>query len=631
MERNIQKNGLINLLVLLVAGVAAFAVARYSNSLAGQVGVVFLGLGVLVAAVSWFQMRLEESERLEKLELEELARSTGASALFETQGSGSVSGAALAGAVRAVLCAGLHGLALPGAGRGRLVVSGAGWRKPDADTAAQRADDGAGPVRCCLPWCCSCSAGSPPPSRGWRTSGCCARAPVTCCWTPLCALAVACGIVGWCSRVPESRPVCGVRACAALLALVAVETLVALVLEIYRPRVKGKVERPLYESRLVGLLGPARRPDHHRRSGAGLPVRVQGFGDLVLPVLRTGPGLAGAAAAGCCWCSPPALSSSSPASRACWSASAARWQAATCWSPGAHLKLPWPIDQVYRYRTEQIQSFVVGSTPDDENGKGARRALDRRAHQGREFPGGEPRTGSAGRRPTRPAANAPRRSACSTVSIPVQYQITNLMDWAYNNEDAAGAAAGPGHARSGALPGRRRHERIHVARAGMEASRSSGRAHPGGRRRTRAGRAHHFGGLQDLHPPVKVAPDYEKVVGAVQSQAGQDPGRPGGRDPDQRPGGGAGGRRWSTRRAPKRQPREIGALAQAGLFTNQIPAFAAAPSVYAQRAYLQTFGRATANARKYVLLTTNTQDVITFDLQDKIREDLLNLSVPPPK
>ena len=41
----------------------------------------------------------------------------------------------------------------------------------------------------------------------------------------------------------------------ALLGLIAVETLINLVLEIYRPRVKGKVERPLYESRLVGLLG----------------------------------------------------------------------------------------------------------------------------------------------------------------------------------------------------------------------------------------------------------------------------------------------------------------------------------------------------------------------------------------
>ena len=41
--------------------------------------------------------------------------------------------------------------------------------------------------------------------------------------------------------------------------------------------------------------------------------------------------------------------------------------------------------------------------------------------------------------------------------------------------------------------------------------------------------------------------------------------------------------------------------------------------------------RATADARKYILLTTNTADVIVFDLQDKIREDLLNLNVTPAK
>jgi hypothetical protein len=42
--------------------------------------------------------------------------------------------------------------------------------------------------------------------------------------------------------------------------------------------------------------------------------------------------------------------------------------------------------------------------------------------------------------------------------------------------------------------------------------------------------------------------------------------------------------------------------------------------------------RAVAGARKYLVLTTNTQDVMTFDLQDKIRADLLEgLTVPPPK
>jgi len=69
----------------------------------------------------------------------------------------------------------------------------------------------------------------------------------------LCA-AVALGIIG--AQAGFARTDLYIAlALAAVLALVAVETMVNLVLEMYRPRVKGKVERPLYESRLVGLLG----------------------------------------------------------------------------------------------------------------------------------------------------------------------------------------------------------------------------------------------------------------------------------------------------------------------------------------------------------------------------------------
>ncbi len=60
MERKTQKNGVINLLALVLTGAAGFAVAKYGNTLAGLTGIVFLGMGALVAAVSWFQMRLEE-------------------------------------------------------------------------------------------------------------------------------------------------------------------------------------------------------------------------------------------------------------------------------------------------------------------------------------------------------------------------------------------------------------------------------------------------------------------------------------------------------------------------------------------------------------------------------------------
>src|SRR5438552_3016158 len=84
MARNVQKNGLINLVVLLAVAVAGFAVARYANSLTGVVMTGFLVLGILIAAVSWFQMRLEERERLEKLEFDELTKGGAGSALFDT-------------------------------------------------------------------------------------------------------------------------------------------------------------------------------------------------------------------------------------------------------------------------------------------------------------------------------------------------------------------------------------------------------------------------------------------------------------------------------------------------------------------------------------------------------------------
>src|SRR4029077_17306623 len=87
MERNLQQNGLINLVTLLLVGVGGFAVASYANALAGLVSIVFVGVGLLVAAVSWFQMRLEDSERVEHLELDELAKGHAGSALFEAKDS----------------------------------------------------------------------------------------------------------------------------------------------------------------------------------------------------------------------------------------------------------------------------------------------------------------------------------------------------------------------------------------------------------------------------------------------------------------------------------------------------------------------------------------------------------------
>src|SRR4051794_12051732 len=85
MEQNRTKLALLNLLVLLIAGAAGFAVAQSTHVLTALVAVCFAGIGFLVTLVSYFQMRLVERERLERLEYDELTKSPSASALFNKE------------------------------------------------------------------------------------------------------------------------------------------------------------------------------------------------------------------------------------------------------------------------------------------------------------------------------------------------------------------------------------------------------------------------------------------------------------------------------------------------------------------------------------------------------------------
>src|SRR5881394_3677462 len=85
--KNLQRNAGVNLGLCLVVTATTYAVASSTHSFAGQVAGIFLWLGFLVGLVSWFHMRLEERERLESLELDELARSRGSGTLF-TAGEG---------------------------------------------------------------------------------------------------------------------------------------------------------------------------------------------------------------------------------------------------------------------------------------------------------------------------------------------------------------------------------------------------------------------------------------------------------------------------------------------------------------------------------------------------------------
>ena len=624
MERSIQKNGLINLLVLLAVGVAGLAVARYANSLAGQVTILFLGIGVLVAAMSWFQMRLEDRERLEKLEFDELAKTHSGSALFEARDAEVFPAQRSREQFERFFVPGFTVILF-------LLKAGGAWflwRWLSGSTTVHDVKQpitglalfGVFALLLFLLGRFSATIARLEHHRLLRPGASYML------FNAFLSLVVALGMVGVWAGFPKAdfyvaHVLCG------LLGLVAIETLIQLVLEMYRPRVKGKVERPLYESRLVGLLG---QPEGLVTTAAqaldyqfGFKVSETWFyrffekalGWLLLLQL-------GALVLSTC------VVFIDAGEQGLLERFGKRVESRSPLGPGAHLKWPSPIDKVYRFRTEQIQTFMVGFA--EGSGKERERyVLWSQGHHG------ETNFLVANRaqlsQETTNEVSGKRTPPVSllTVSVPVQFQITNLLDWAYKNEDAPALLEDLGT----------REVVRYLVGVDMNDIMSQGRQEASqalGDRIQATANEHALGiqvvsvGLGDLHPPVKVAPEYEKVISAIQTKQAKILVA---RTEDIRTNALAEAQATNLLNKANAEclAREVGALAQAALFTNQIPAFKAAPSVYVERAYLQTFVRSTANARKYVLLTTNTHDVIIFDLQESIANSLLNLSVPAPK
>jgi regulator of protease activity HflC (stomatin/prohibitin superfamily) len=295
-------------------------------------------------------------------------------------------------------------------------------------------------------------------------------------------------------------------------------------------------------------------------------------------------------------------------------------------NPGAHFTWPWPIDKVYRYRTDQIQMFNVGFTPTAQSERDQTILWSVIHTKEENFLVGNltPTTIKNQNIETNDLFNALSASLID-VSIPVQFQITNVFDWAYKNVDPTNL-----------LQDLATREVVHyLAGVDLNAVLSHTRleaAQELHRRIQASVNEHHLGakivfvGLQDIHPPVKVADNYEKVVAATQQMIAKTNAAVADAIHTNALAGATAFTDVAQAQAAQQETKLLWS-SRAALFTNQIIAFNAAPSVYRQRAYYQTFADATANARKYILLATNTQDVVVFNLEDKIREDLLNLNV----
>lgn len=631
MQRNDTRIGLLNLAMLLIAGIVGFILARQSGSLAGQAGMAFLGTGVLVAIVSWFQMRLEERERQERLELDELARSARGTTLFDT------GDAEIFPAQRAreqferflVPAATILLFLLQAGGAVGLWV----WLEKQLPTRLQQpmlmlALFGMFALILLLFGKYAAKLAQIDrrrllrPGAGYVLLG------------SAVFFLVALGVGAVEAGFPKTDLVLA-RTLAVLLGIAAVETLITLVLEVYRPRVKGRVEpRVIYESRLVGLLGQpaglfstvAQALDYQ----FGFKVSDTWFYQFV----QRSAGWIVLAQTGLLLLSTCVVFIDA-GEQALLERNGRPVPGREVLDPGIHFKLPWPIDAIHRERTLQVRSFLIGiveSTKDDGHGHGADKAATHPktvlwtvAHAEEEL------NLLVASRESFPSSGQARDQAppvnLLTVNIPVQYEIRDLRAWAIQHANATNLLEQLATRETVKfLIGVDLFEFMSTDRdAAGKALKQNIQAAA-----DQLGLGIHilFVGLQGVHPPVKVGKDFNAVVAALQEKEAII---------EQARAYAVTNvilaRAEATNRVRIAEAYRTRAIAQqfaqAAQFTNQVKAYTESPLVYAQRAYLQSLSAGAGNARKVILTSTNAQEVINLNLEDKLRPDLLDVTVEP--
>ena len=309
--------------------------------------------------------------------------------------------------------------------------------------------------------------------------------------------------------------------------------------------------------------------------------------------------------------------------------------------PGFLLKWPWPIDKVYRYKTDEIQSFTLGvidKKEGEQQQEGTKVILWTTQHNH----GGADQDPEQNFNMIVASNSADAQSDAEsvpvnllTVSIPMQYRIKDLNKWITQN------------ANSGSLLQKLAMREVTQYLIGVDMDELMG---PG---RTEAqmtlqnrlqkqadehdlGAEIVFVGLQDIHPPVGkneksketggVAESYEKVIVAELNAETN-------RlvalmyDASKVPQAEAFAAESISKAKSESTNKVAIAQAEAKRFGNQISAFKSAPSVYKTRMKLESFKQATKGSRKYILSDPANRDVINLELQDQLRQDLLNVTV----
>jgi len=311
-----------------------------------------------------------------------------------------------------------------------------------------------------------------------------------------------------------------------LLVVLGVETAVNLVMDIYRPRLKGRYSRSAFDSRLLGVIN---EPGGILRSAAdaidyqfGFKVSQTWFYKLleqaIVPLV-----LFGAITLYLFSCV-VVVSPDEQAIVEHFGNPLNESNNVRLLDPGLHIKWPWPIDISYQYPTERISEISIGFVPkiDPETGEVERKPLLwGEQHYAEEYHlmVASEQIGTGSMVGTVPVSLV-------IAAVPVQYRIKDLYSFIYNhnepekllksicyreltrfaasakietgeNNESEDSLLGTGRAKAGRILTERIQKAVNEQGLGIEIV---------------------FVGLQGIHPPPEVAADYQKVIGAVQNK-----------------------------------------------------------------------------------------------------------------
>jgi modulator of FtsH protease HflK len=323
-----------------------------------------------------------------------------------------------------------------------------------------------------------------------------------------------------------------------LLVVLGGETALNVILDIYRPRLKEQYSRSAFDSRLLGIINEPGGILHTAAAAMdyqfGFKVSQTWFYKLlekaIVPLVLFG------AASIYLLSSVVVVGPDEQAIVEHFGSAVRAGDSVKVYQPGILFKWPWPIDIAYTYPTNRVMELAIGYIPDIDPRTGQPQRgpkLWGRAHYKEEYQllvasrqaGGESKTGG-----TVPVS-------IILASIPVQYKVKDLYSFLYNY----GLYEKSDH--SMGFQAEKKLESIcyqeltrFAASANIEVESEADLAHSllgAGRLEAReeltksiqaavdkagVGVEIVFVGMQGIHPPVELAEDYQRVVGAIQKK-----------------------------------------------------------------------------------------------------------------